>query len=145
MKICNGLLITLICFQAHLSDVVHQLRDGLDTVMSEGGSNFSVGQRQLVCLGRAILRQNKILILDEATANIDPKWVWIAYDIYYNYLTFLVHFRTDFMIQETIRSQFNDCTILTIAHRLHTVMDSDRILVVDNGNIAVTMTKYLKN
>ncbi|KAF8364170.1 hypothetical protein PRIPAC_91093 [Pristionchus pacificus] len=101
---------------AHLESFSKTLTNGLEHKISEGGENISVGQRQLVCLARATLRSSKILVLDEATAAVD--------------------LQTDNLIQATIRSHFKHCTVFTIAHRLNTILDYDRIMVMDKGEVA---------
>ncbi|XP_023242085.1 multidrug resistance-associated protein 4-like [Centruroides sculpturatus] len=101
--------------EVQLKDVIKNLPGGMDTHLTEGGRNFSVGERQLICLARTILCQNKILVMDEATSNIDKM--------------------TDTRIQKIIRENFKSCTVLTIAHRLNTIIDSDRVMVLHSGTI----------
>lgn len=113
--------------KCQLGEIVRQSPKKLDSTVVENGENWSVGQRQLFCLGRVLLKRSNVLVLDEATASVDSS--------------------TDAIIQQTICEEFGNCTVLTIAHRIHTVIDSDLILVFSEGRIIEydTPSRLLEN
>ncbi|XP_044468025.1 ABC transporter C family member 10-like [Mangifera indica] len=101
--------------KCQLREAVQEKEEGLDSLVVDDGSNWSMGQRQLFCLGRALLRRSRILVLDEATASIDNA--------------------TDTILQKTIRTEFADCTVITVAHRIPTVMDCNMVLSISDGKL----------
>ncbi|CAJ1947895.1 unnamed protein product [Cylindrotheca closterium] len=101
--------------RVHMTEAMAKLPDGVSSMVSEGGSNFSVGERQLLCLARAILKQNKILVLDEATASVDKD--------------------TDELLHQTLNEAYTEATIIKIAHRLDTVIEDDHVLVLGSGQL----------
>ncbi|XP_044956193.1 ABC transporter C family member 10-like isoform X2 [Hordeum vulgare subsp. vulgare] len=101
--------------KCQLLEVVQEKEQGLDSLVAEDGSNWSMGQRQLFCLGRTLLKRCRILVLDEATASIDNA--------------------TDAILQKTIRTEFKHCTVITVAHRIPTVMDCDMVLAMSDGRV----------
>lgn len=101
--------------RAQMRSAIEELPQMLDTDVGEGGGNFSVGQRQLLCLARAVLRDSKLLVMDECTASVDVE--------------------TDALVQSMIRDVFASCTVFAIAHRLMTIIDYDKIIVLDKGTV----------
>ncbi|XP_043688420.1 ABC transporter C family member 3-like isoform X1 [Telopea speciosissima] len=101
--------------RVQLGDEVRKKKGKLDSTVTENGENWSMGQRQLVCLGRALLKRSKVLVLDEATASMDTA--------------------TDYLIQQTIRQYFSESTVITIAHRITSILDINLVLLLDNGLI----------
>lgn len=101
--------------KCQLASIVQQLHAKLESPVLENGENWSIGQRQLLCFGRALLKRSSILVLDEATASIDAD--------------------TDAMIQRIAHEEYGSCTVISIAHRMHTVMNSDQVLLLDAGTL----------
>ncbi|KAH8522074.1 hypothetical protein Peur_040634 [Populus x canadensis] len=101
--------------KCHLREAIQEKEEGLNSFVAQDGSNWSMGQRQLFCLGRALLKRSRILVLDEATASIDNA--------------------TDSLLQKTIRAEFADCTVITVAHRIPTVMDCTMVLAISDGKL----------
>ena len=98
-----------------MMNTIDALSNGMSYVVDEGGSNFSMGERQLLCLARAILCKSRILVLDEPTANVDVK--------------------TDKLLQEAVKKSFDGATIISVAHRLDTIIENDLILVLGDGKV----------
>ena len=107
--------------RVQLRGLVEKLAGGLNYDVTDGGGNFSIGERQLLCLARVLLQRNKILVLDEPTAHVDPA--------------------TEGTLQSTVRDQLKECTVITVAHRLNSIRDCDKILVLDDGE-AVAFGSY---